>query len=753
MTIPLPKVKVRAQKIALNLWNDKKFLGLLLAFLIATAIMMFASGRFSSMSGLDFPQFKEIGQLKTIYTDIISSDQATLGYYRLFFAVDFVWALLLLGLLKRFMFRIKTGVDYDKTRLFQKLWIVAAVMAYFFDVWENMSYLCCQGQRGIGVIVAIKMAGYAFAFILPFISHTFHSNKKYLAAFGRFLRSSYISLIIIAIIGGLMTLIPQGGTIMINLLNSPLNIVGSFLLINFLAVLVSHYPTYFEFKTNGALSKYFEFTMSHVRAGLGIITYYRVEKDKPEDDQNYVKSDTLRRSLGIVLLCTWMAALLYPIKSYFYPSLNINFIFILSVLFFSGYHHWKYDRKRKLAKQMKAFEANKNRKTFDSAYETTLDFVSNYFAMVIFFAVAGVFFIVCTCFTDWSFRLNLAAVLVTFLNIFFFIEFRISRSLLQYIYWDPKNLKAFLNKTLEPTDIPTMKVEKRIDWHKFKSFNEAFYKCGLFQDDHKNILYSWFARWSDNVYYLKGLRWAGLGTLLFFVISNVFITVSHDQFSAINIVSAWLILIYSLITISIKHWIYYRKKPVNKNALLREDHHKKISANWDKYRLFYTKTLPLVLIIAVAVLTVIRPATNNIHSLNLIKESKECIVPHDTYFDEFVERNKVPGKTFYSIASDGGGLKANLWNMLVLNSWLTKDPDTLNAVLSISGVSGGSLGLANFWTLMDKTNDPEQRDNSIERVGNANILSIDAAGLLMRDFVLSFTGKCNDDRSHFAMWT
>ena len=756
MNIRLSNVKTNAQKFILCLLKDKIFLALALSFLATTAIMIYSSAQFCTISGLDHPQFEEVDQLETIYSQVVSAKDAAdissskvLYYYELFFAIDFIWAFLLLWLLSKLMWSIGKEVDYDRRGLFKCLWVISALIAYSFDIWENLSYLFFHEQQMMEKIVGIKMIGYAFAIVLPFISHVFHSNKKYLEAIVRFLRSSYISLLIIAFIGGLMTVIPQGGTIVIDLLERPWNIIGAFILINFLAVLVSHYPTYFEFKNDNSLRNDFEFTMSNNFWGFGLITYYRTGRNKVNLDK--IKIDTLRRSLGILLLCTWLIALLYPIQSYLYPCINSTFIFFLSLVLFVYYHHHRYGQKKELSNKMQKFEHDKTEEKFYAAYNSVQDFVGTYFTIGILFILIGLLFISLAFTGGWHLNLNAYAAIFVVVNIFFFIEFRICRSLLQYIYWNEDNYSAFLKKTLEPSQVQAMGHIKEVKWGKFDNFQQAFYECGLFQPTKKNWFYLWFARWSDNVYYLKGLRWAGLATLVFFVVSNVFINITANHFNAINIVCAFLILMYSLIAISIKHWVYYRVKPLNTNGLLSKNIYKNISVNWDKYYLRFTKVFPLLLIVILAVLTLIRPYTNKIHSLDIIDEDEQCIVAHEQYFNDFTKRNPSKGSAVLSIASDGGGLKANLFNMLALHQLVEENKDTLSAVLTMSGVSGGSLGLGNYWVLHNRTRNVEEKERLILKVGNANILAIDAAGMFMRDFVLSFTGKCNDDRSHFGM--
>ena len=113
------------------------------------------------------------------------------------------------------------------------------------------------------------------------------------------------------------------------------------------------------------------------------------------------------------------------------------------------------------------------------------------------------------------------------------------------------------------------------------------------------------------------------------------------------------------------------------------------------------------------------------------------------------------------VASFGGGLKSNLWNLLVLNQLEEEvkgrgmSNDFLDHCFSFSGVSGGAVGLGNYLAMdYSSRNYGLDKWQAIEDIGNENILSIDMAGLFMHDAFFNtfkFSDSRNKDRSYYAM--
>ena len=81
------------------------------------------------------------------------------------------------------------------------------------------------------------------------ISHVLHFKKS----FKNFFKASFLSLVVITIILLLLTQMDQAFTMLVDLVENPkskLSLLLSFLLINALAIVLSHYPIYTYYAAN-----------------------------------------------------------------------------------------------------------------------------------------------------------------------------------------------------------------------------------------------------------------------------------------------------------------------------------------------------------------------------------------------------------------------------------------------------------------------------------------------------------------------
>ena len=122
-----------------------------------------------------------------------------------------------------------------------------------------------------------------------------------------------------------MTLLGQGATIMIHLLSYPLATILGFVLINFLALVISHYPIYLYIKNDERGNGMYSYRMENDDdRPLGIIYYVRKKRTEKLPPSLKVGWDML----GIGLLLTWNTAMVYTLKSSFLPSFDIWSYFI-----------------------------------------------------------------------------------------------------------------------------------------------------------------------------------------------------------------------------------------------------------------------------------------------------------------------------------------------------------------------------------------------------------------------------------------
>lgn len=111
------------------------------------------------------------------------------------------------------------------------------------------------------------------------------------------------------------------------------------------------------------------------------------------------------------------------------------------------------------------------------------------------------------------------------------------------------------------------------------------------------------------------------------------------------------------------------------------------------------------------------------HELDLV-ENSEMEISEQVFTDSIQAKNN---KTLFFIASHGGGLKANVWTLNVLNALQKQTKgNLLNQTIALSGASGGSLGFALYTGLMKENGDnTEEIQKKIDRLARQNYTSLD----------------------------
>ena len=706
--------------------NGQKILNVVLGVL--SCAMIFFSFNYSFISGIEGPQTSMFNQIDTIKSIVFSITPSAKFYYQGFFITDFLWPLSLLAVIGLYFKSHLDKIGIPNTNRVFLIWFLIGMTAYGLDVCENIQYLntnCC-----LNIIVPLKKAFYAMSLVVPLIVAYVNSESDFLSDFIKFIRSAYISLIIIALIALLMAFIPQGVTIMIHLLESPFNFIASIFLINFLSVLVSHYPVYVGFAINKNFTEKYDLGMSkHNFLGLGIIIYFTKKYHESKVVGINSSFKKYNRYLGVILLCIWSCALIIAAESYVNFGIELLSIFFLLLALSFFYYNHRSAIKEKISARRDSLELS-NEEEFKSTLDDIISFCKTYKFLLIVFIVLLLVSTYNVFAFGWSRQTLSSAILLSLVNIAFYIEFRLARSFCKYLAVHPSNRSVFAQPTkdcLMSRDIPEP-----------KPFDLAYF---IERKDHalamSHTAFKWLSRFSDNQFYIKSFRAAGIITFVYLFTANLLIDSVASWASAINVILSFLIIAYSVVVILLKHWIFYRYEFVSQDRPLNE------LASLKKYAIYYSKYLPISLVLLVAILSISRSYLNRVHELNLIPQGPELC------FDDYVSAHKLhkdSSNQYMSIASDGGGLKANLWNLLVLN----ENPQLIDQSFLMSGVSGGSMGIANYLNLLQFPT--KERDSIIDQIGNANILAIDASGLLLRDYIMSYTRVVNKDRSFYGMW-
>jgi hypothetical protein len=233
---------------------------------------------------------------------------------------------------------------------------------------------------------------------------------------------------------------------------------------------------------------------------------------------------------------------------------------------------------------------------------------------------------------------------------------------------------------------------------------------GAFTPDKSKFLF--LPAVGDIVQYLKVFAFFGWCALFIYFIFLRFPT----KLSSLCFILIWMYLLYGVIVILIKHNLFYQKEIAKSNTL--EEH---------PMAPFFKSYIPILGFLIIGLMVYAGRAGNGLHVLAAATESVPSI-PTDTFAMN-------AGHTKYFLATYGGGLRATIWTMLLLNSQEMKDKNILDSTAAMSGVSGGFLGLSFYTALVKEYNDLPERANAIDRIGKQNMLSIDISYMLGPDLI------------------
>ena len=235
----------------------KRALWLHLYLLVFLSILMVYVSRMFFINDLfDHPQFNT-SQLMTRFAEVVKASDSITWYYG-FFVTDFFWALTLLtfcGHLLQFLHRnISETSNHERRDLLQWVFLVLASLAYLSDVLEGILYSSFYFGETTHLVVTIKkvlytVTGIYFLFgLIKYLTPPRPDNPMKTIGKGLriFFTTSHLSILLVLFIVFVGAAMPQGYTMVVDLMNRPLNLLFVYLLLLILSIVVSHYPAYFE---------------------------------------------------------------------------------------------------------------------------------------------------------------------------------------------------------------------------------------------------------------------------------------------------------------------------------------------------------------------------------------------------------------------------------------------------------------------------------------------------------------------------
>ena len=147
---------------------------------------------------------------------------------------------------------------------------------------------------------------------------------------------------------------------------------------------------------------------------------------------------------------------------------------------------------------------------------------------------------------------------------------------------------------------------------------------------------------------------------------------------------------------------------------------KKKLTNTISYRLFMLLLFAMIVLFAITNFADVEVKT---HQLDIVKNTKQEI-PEAVFIDSLKAKTD---NTLFFVASHGGGLKANVWTLNVLNELQAKTKGKLlKQSIAFSGASGGSLGLALYTGLYKEDGlDTLRIKKKIDSLAKQNYTSLD----------------------------
>ncbi len=575
-----------------------------------------------------------------------------------------------------------------------------------------------------------------FLIIIAFLLGSAYFNKDVtLRDYAKFLISSSLSFIVLLLFLLLLTSLGQGITIVISLFFDTVNMFLTILLVNFLALILSHYPYYFEAAISDKGRKLVWKKYPENRF-LGVV--YHTNK-LPDEHQSPEYIKFIRCHIGILTFFIWIYTLFVVDFSVFESKVSIyvpGFLVWLILFYIHSILEKKQDQVEAIIgdEQSEEYDIEKSKKRIKRYLKT-------YQILLIVNILLSIVFLIIIANTGWC-RLNLYFLIgLSFLHAICYIYFRVFRS--WFVYLNPNPNK--INKD--------SKFARVIDAFFTRKESLKGFKVGFI----KPLYYL-----ANHIWYLGLMTVFGIFLAAILLFSNIYTDLSLGIINPIPLLMILVIIYYSAVVVTMKHYIYhnYRYKNKKEDALNHHSDHEIVMDILSKDSDFRIHRLCAKLISIVPLLIVLffvatSYVNNSLHELSLVKESKNNVKidKHDFFTSLDLENDN-----FFIVGSYGGGLKANVWNLLLLNKLRTDNPEFFNSTLCMSGVSGGAIGLANFFAARYNhgIGNDSKWDTIINKIGGSNTLSIDINGLLLTDLyrevipgrMLSDLGK---DRSWHSM--
>ena len=711
-------------------------------WLILTLLILINNALFNINELVAHPQHGlfDTVELFDAVSQLIQEQHSSLFYYRAFFLLDAIWApitIIAIGLWIRNLADVilfRTG-SYTYSML--DLYFVVAIVGLLFDWVEGYHYFFFA-PTGLKIVASFKIICYVIA--LGFVFYGI--LKKYLLPnfrdIFRFVETSILSLLFIIIVYGFSPFMPQGGTLIVDLFYNWWNIIILFALLTFLTLIISHFPTYVDIWRYGNTQCVTLEMQKRDVLGWGLIYYYPTKKGDDEkqwelEQKKYNRPlvKKMRRSLGILLYVAVFGIMIDVATRFFeyeITAIGTSFLILIITLWVYNNNGKRYNRWRDIIKGTEASEAAKA-----VVVKEIIAYVK-WFPIYFLFSTACVFI---TAFAaanwNWSRITVLLFMLTLGLQMFLYVYFKLCRTHFKYVFFNTALYKAkhemFTKSTLELFEKYDPKYGKRA-----------------------NAIQRFVGRLSDNLRYLSLMRFVGFASLVAIIAANIFFPFT-TWLSPIVIILLYIIFFYSAIIITFKHVVYYHRKHPTIQKKDQDQQTKQVTASVGIAE-FFKYGIPVLLLILVVIASFFASKPNDLHQLRIVDREQQPI-EYRTFFQNLTKENTFQKRNYFFVGSYGGGLKANLWNLLLLHELEQVSKGAfLQRTAAMSGVSGGAVGIGNYASLLKEQEGYDNIQQRITQIGTSNVLSNELTYLLGKDWLreyLPFIAHEGRDRSYKSM--
>jgi hypothetical protein len=526
-------------------------------------------------------------------------------------------------------------------------------------------------------------------------------TNKVLKSLSNFIRSSSLSLIIILLLLLLFTKMGQASTMLVDMVEGdPVSLFLSFFFLFTLAISLSHYPiyTYYALDLNDS-KDYAKWEIRHPFKKCPLkklYVYVFIEDDTVKYNKDPLAS-TFRYALGIFIFGSWSVFVIKTFGqniSFENPTLLTIIKFANAVILIATTVLYFF-----LKKEVSIIkEVENNIKPFK---KLAFWFVFSSVLTVIVTSIALI-----PGFNSMKLILLLTG---TYAMLFNYIFFRLLRT----------RLEDLANQISSPI----------VKWF----FNRI--KC--LEKSEKYILFFLFNCIAASILILySSIASVSVGNLHAYPLPN-----------GIPILLAFVNFYYYLIAAHKKNLLALRKMASYKNSI----HYKK--RLYKKRAILYSGIVTFLLLI---IITNVGNFDVKTHELDIIEARSEYEVSETDFLKQLYSIDH--DKTMFFIASHGGGLKANVWTLKVLNHLQAiTNFELLNHTIAFSGASGGSLGLALYTGLYKNFGkDTTEISKRINALAKEKYTSIDLTMTFGLDsyrkiFPLSLIPFGIKDRPYFSM--